>query len=123
MTHIFIIFKTRPSVARAAGVAEEVIKKTLIQRHGLPRFTHRIVWIISPIRMQADVWYIERSKLWKLGRNKMCQIMENRINEEKIDLAKKAIARGKLTLDQIAETLSLPLAFVQELAKASIAKV
>ena len=47
----------------------------------------------------------------------MCQIMENRINEEKIELAKKAIARGKLSLEEIAETLSLPLAFVQELAR------
>ena len=43
--------------------------------------------------------------------------MENRINEEKIELAKKAIARGKLSLEEIAETLSLPLAFVQELAR------
>ena len=50
------------------------------------------------------------------GREEMCQIMENRINEEKIELAKKAIARGDLSLEQIARTLSLPLAFVQELA-------
>jgi PTS system N-acetylglucosamine-specific IIC component len=38
-------------------------------------------------------------------------------DEEKIELAKKAIARGKLSLEEIAETLSLPLAFVQELAR------
>ena len=43
--------------------------------------------------------------------------MENRINEEKIELAKNAIKKGKLTLEQIAEVLELPLAFVQELAK------
>ena len=47
----------------------------------------------------------------------MCQIMENRINEEKIELAKDAIKKGSLTLEQIADVLKLPLAFVQELAK------
>ena len=47
----------------------------------------------------------------------MCQIMENRINEEKIELAKDAIKKGSLTLGQIADVLKLPLAFVQELAK------
>lgn len=52
------------------------------------------------------------------GREKMCQIMENRINEEKIDLAKDAIKRGDLTLEQISEVLKLPLAFVEELARA-----
>ena len=51
------------------------------------------------------------------GRQEVCQIMENRINEEKIELAKNAIKKGKLTLEQIAEVLELPLAFVQELAK------
>ena len=51
------------------------------------------------------------------GRQEVCQIMENRINEEKIELAKNAIKKGKLTLEQIADVLELPLAFVQELAK------
>ena len=51
------------------------------------------------------------------GRNKMCQIMENRVNEEKIELAKQAIRRGKLSLADIAETIGLPLAFVEELAR------
>ena len=51
------------------------------------------------------------------GRQEVSQIMENRINEEKIELAKNAIKKGKLTLEQIAEVLELPLAFVQELAK------
>ena len=49
----------------------------------------------------------------------MCQIMENRINEEKIELAKEAIQKGNLTLEQIADVLKLPLAFVQELAKST----
>ena len=54
-------------------------------------------------------------------RKEMCEIMENRINEEKIELAKKAIALGELTLAQIAKTLQLPLAFVEELARPKIA--
>lgn len=49
----------------------------------------------------------------------MCQIMENRINEEKIELAKDAIIKGDLTLEQIATVLKLPLAFVRELAKST----
>jgi len=49
----------------------------------------------------------------------VCQIMENRINEEKIELAKEAIQKGNLTLEQIADVLKLPLAFVQELAKST----
>ena len=51
------------------------------------------------------------------GRNEMCQIMENRINEEKIDMAKRAIASGKYSLEAIADIVDLPLAFVQELAR------
>ena len=47
----------------------------------------------------------------------MCQIMENRINEEKIELAKREIQRGKLSLSDIAETIGLPLPFVEELAR------
>ena len=51
------------------------------------------------------------------GREHMCQIMENRITEEKIELAKKAIARGKHTLEDIAEDFELPLPIVRELAR------
>ena len=47
----------------------------------------------------------------------MCQIMENMINEEKIELAKSAIQKGDLTLEQIADTLKLPFAFIQELSR------
>ena len=56
------------------------------------------------------------------GREEVCQIMENRINEEKIELAKRAIKDGDLTLEQIAKTLMLPLAFVQELSRQRIAQ-
>ena len=52
----------------------------------------------------------------KEGREKVCEIMENRINEEKIEMAKNEIAYGELTLPQIARAFGLPLAFVQELA-------
>ena len=47
----------------------------------------------------------------------MCQIMENSIKEEKIELAKNAIKKGKMTPEEIAEVLELPVAFVAELAK------
>lgn len=47
----------------------------------------------------------------------MCLIMERRIKEEKTELAKEAIRKGNLTLQQIADVLELPLAFVQELAR------
>ena len=50
----------------------------------------------------------------------MCEIMENlmenRINEEKIKSAKQAIASDKYTLEAIADIVRLPMAFVQELA-------
>lgn len=69
--------------------------------------------VIYPL-LRERVHYLKETEK---GREEMCQIMENRINEEKIELAKKAIARGKLSLEEIAETLSLPLAFVQELAR------
>ena len=54
------------------------------------------------------------------GREEVCQIMENLINEEKIELAKEAIKRGNLTHEQISVVLNLPLAFVEELARAQI---
>ena len=51
----------------------------------------------------------------------MCEIMENRINKEKIELAKRAIRRGKLSLADITETIGLPPAFVEELARPKFA--
>ena len=50
------------------------------------------------------------------GREEMCEIMERRINEEKEELARKAIQKGVLSLEEIADVLELPLSFVQELA-------
>ena len=46
----------------------------------------------------------------------MSEGMENRIWEEKIELAKKAIERGRLSLEDIAETLELPVETVRELS-------
>ena len=69
--------------------------------------------IISPILRER----VRVLKETEGGRQEVCQIMENRINEEKIELAKDAIKKGSLTLEQIADVLKLPLAFVQELAK------
>lgn len=51
------------------------------------------------------------------GNDEMCEIMEKRINEEKIELAKEAIKKNNLTLDQIADVLKLPLTFVEEIAR------
>ena len=69
--------------------------------------------IIDPV-LRDRVRYLKQTEG---GRDEMCKIMENMINEEKIELAKDAIKKGSLTLEQIAETLKLPLAFVQELAR------
>ena len=69
--------------------------------------------ILSPILRER----VRVLKETEGGRQEVCQIMENRINEEKIELAKNAIKKGSLTLEQIADVLELPLAFVQELAK------
>ena len=69
--------------------------------------------IIDPV-LRDRVRYLKRTEG---GRDEMCKIMENMINEEKIELAKDAIKRGSLTVEQIAETLKLPLAFVEELAR------
>lgn len=73
--------------------------------------------ILNPL-LKDRVKYLKETEG---GRKEMCEIMENlmesRIKEEKIALAKKEIALGELTLAQIARTLQLPLAFVEELAK------
>lgn len=69
--------------------------------------------ILNPL-LKERVKYLKETEG---GRNEMCQIMENRVNEEKIELAKQAIHRGKLSLADIAETVGLPLAFVEELAR------
>ncbi|MBQ9262852.1 MAG: PD-(D/E)XK nuclease family transposase [Clostridia bacterium] len=73
--------------------------------------------ILNPL-LKDRVKYLKETEG---GRNEMCQIMENRINEEKIELAKKEIALGELTLAQIARALQLPLPFVEELARPKIA--
>ncbi len=73
--------------------------------------------IISPL-LKERVKYLKETEG---GRNKMCQIMENRINEEKIEQAKRAIASGKYSLEAIADIVGLPLPFVEELARAKSA--
>lgn len=69
--------------------------------------------ILNPL-LKDRVKYLKETEG---GRSEMCKIMENRLNEEKIELAKRAIQRGKLSLADIAETIGLPLAFVEELAR------
>jgi len=43
--------------------------------------------------------------------------MEDRITEEKIEMAKDEIKYGELTLEQIARVVKLPLPIVEELAR------
>ncbi len=69
--------------------------------------------IINPI-LRKRVKYLKETEG---GNKEMCEIMENRIKEEKIELAKEAIKKNSLTLPQIADVLKLPLAFVEEIAR------
>lgn len=69
--------------------------------------------IINPILRDR----VRALKETERGREEVCQIMESRITEEKIEMAKAEIAYGELTLAQIARTLQLPLEMVQELEK------
>lgn len=69
--------------------------------------------IINPV-LRKRVKYLKETEG---GREEVCEIMENRINEEKIELAKEAIKEGDLPLERIAKLFKLPLAFVEELAK------
>ena len=60
----------------------------------------------------------------KGGKEKMCEIMDelarDRINDEKIELAKEAIKEGDLSLERIASFLKIPLSSVEELAKGMV---
>ncbi|MCR5544676.1 MAG: PD-(D/E)XK nuclease family transposase [Eubacterium sp.] len=72
--------------------------------------------IINPL-LRDRVHYLKDTEG---GRGEVCELMDNIINEEKIDMAKDAIKANDLTLEQIAKTLRLPLAFVEELSKQMI---
>ncbi|MDE5698334.1 MAG: hypothetical protein K2I96_13145 [Lachnospiraceae bacterium] len=52
----------------------------------------------------------------KEGRKIMSKIMEEIINHEKIEVAERMLERGKLTKEEIAEDLGLPLSVVENLA-------
>lgn len=45
----------------------------------------------------------------------MSKIMEQLLNEEKIEAAKRMLERGKMTKEEIAEDLDLPLNVVKRL--------
>jgi len=47
------------------------------------------------------------------GRKIMSKIMEQLLNEEKIEAAKRMLERGKMTKEEIAEDLDLPLSVVE----------
>lgn len=69
--------------------------------------------IISPLlRVRVD-----QLKNTERGQSEMCKIMEEFVTEEKIDMARAAIAERELTPEQIAKVLRLPLEVVKELAK------
>ena len=69
--------------------------------------------IINPV-LRERVRYLKETEG---GRKEMCEIMENLINEEKIELANIAIAKGNLSVEEIADVLDLPLSLVRELAQ------
>ena len=50
------------------------------------------------------------------GEKIMSKIMEEIVNYEKIEVAKRMLERGKLTKEEIAEDLDLPLSVVENLA-------
>lgn len=52
------------------------------------------------------------------GREEVCKIMEDRITEEKIEMAKEEIRIGELSLEQISRAFHLPLPVIEELARA-----
>ncbi len=52
----------------------------------------------------------------KEGEKVMSKIMEEIINHEKIEAAKRMLERGKLTKEEISEYLDLPLHIVETLA-------
>lgn len=69
--------------------------------------------IITPL-LRERVYYLKKTEG---GQKEMCQIMENRVLQDKIEQAKKIIRTGKYSLDTISEIIGLPLAVVEELAQ------
>jgi len=72
--------------------------------------------IINPV-LRERVRYLKETEE---GVEEMCELMDNRINEEKeeqkIELATEAIKEGDLSLNRIATLFKLPLSFVEELS-------
>ena len=52
----------------------------------------------------------------KEGQKIMSRIMEEIVNEEKIEAAKRMLDDGELTIDKIAKYLALPIEIVEKLA-------
>ena len=52
-----------------------------------------------------------------ISKIKMCKIWEEVLEEGKIETAKRMIAKGKMSLEDIAEYSDLPIKKIQELAK------
>ena len=52
----------------------------------------------------------------KEGQKIMSRIMEEIVNEEKIEAAKRMLGDGELTIDKIAKYLALPIEIVEKLA-------
>ena len=47
----------------------------------------------------------------------MCDVMKERIREDRLDLAREAIIRGKYPLEEIAEIFELPLSDIEVLER------
>lgn len=51
----------------------------------------------------------------------MCKLIEQRITEEKIESIKSLLMLGKLTHEEIANSLKVPVEFVEDIANGKVA--
>lgn len=55
------------------------------------------------------------------GMSEMCKLIEDRLNEEKIDAIKALLMLGKLTREEIANSLNVPIELVENVANGKVA--
>lgn len=78
--------------------------------------------------VHADDMYnselIERFRHFKEtegGMSEMCKLIEDRLNEEKIDAIKALLMLGKLTREEIANSLNVSIELVENVANGKVA--
>ncbi len=74
----------------------------------MPAFQHPV----NPV-LKKRVQYLKEEEG---GHGNMCKLMEDLVKDEKLDIAKKLFALGKLPLEDIAMASDLPLSTVENLA-------